>query len=413
MDIEFLKLILAYSLVAVFVFTAIVTSLSLIGWAKFIDQDQQKTLFKVLIVEVVIVSVGFFADLLEFNPATAKNQIVTGAFSDRKQQFTTKLALARKKYEDGDLQNAYTLVNDLFRSSELAEYFPIRDLFILNGDISKKRDFLVEAIESYGPALKLDPNNIEIMVNAGDVQRQLQNYVAAEKLYERAMSSQSQSWNVLNGYYNCLRRYAAFLADEYPKISDLKFQKASEIVSQMKSVSSDATQKRISDVAKGRLYWEWKRYNIARVTYKQLIDKYPDDNSIKEDLAAILLEMKDYHEAKLLFARLYNTEKQSNKVSWFVGSGYAEATSKDTSDTRELRSALEAGLLAISNKPDDPFSYYAVALVYKKLGMGNDAISYLRRAESQEGSRDTNMHTYDKTRHLMYKKILREWGVKT
>ncbi|WP_239292636.1 hypothetical protein [Candidatus Nitrotoga sp. 1052] len=106
MDIGFLKLILAYSLVAVFVFTAMVTSLSLIGWARFIDQDQQKTLFKVLIVEVAIVSVGFFANLLEFNPATAKNQIVAGAFSDRKQQFTTKLALARKKYEDGDLQNA-------------------------------------------------------------------------------------------------------------------------------------------------------------------------------------------------------------------------------------------------------------------------------------------------------------------
>ncbi|CAH1091352.1 hypothetical protein NTG1052_860029 [Candidatus Nitrotoga sp. 1052] len=52
-------------------------------------------------------------------------------------------------------------------------------------------------------------------------------------------------------------------------------------------------------------------------------------------------------------------------------------------------------------------------MVYKKLGKGNDAISYLRRAESQAASRDTNMHTYDKTRHLMYKKKLLEWGVKT
>ena len=221
MDIEFLKLILAYSLVAVFVFTAIVTSLSLVGWTKFIDQDQQKTLFKVLIVEVAIVSVGFFANLLEFNPINTKNQLVAGAFSDRKQQFTTKLALARKKYEAGDLQNSYAMVNDLFRSNELSEYFPIRDLFILNGDISKTREFLVEAIESYGPALKLDPNNIELMVKAGDVQRLLQNYEAAENLYERAMISQSQSWDVLNGYYNCLRRYAAFLADVYPKISDI------------------------------------------------------------------------------------------------------------------------------------------------------------------------------------------------
>jgi tetratricopeptide (TPR) repeat protein len=413
MDIEFLKLILAYSLVAVFVFTAIVTSLSLVGWAKFIDQDQQKTLFKVLIVEVAIVSVGFFANLLEFNPVNTKNQLVAGAFSDRKQQFTTKLALAREKYKAGDLQNSYSMVNDLFRSNELSEYFPIRDLFILNGDISNTREFLVEAIESYGPALKLDPNNIELMVNAGDVQRKLQNYEAAENLYERAMNSQSQSWDVLNGYYNCLRRYAAFLADEYPKISDIKFQKALEIVNQMKSVATDSNQKRLSDVAKGTLYWEWKRYDIAQVTYQQLTVTYPEEKRFKEDLAAILIEMKKYHEAKLLYADLYNKEKQSNKVSWFVGSGYAEAASKDTSDGNELRTALDAGLLAISNKPDEPFSYYAVAMVYKKLGMNNDAIKSLRKAESQEASRDTNMHTYDKTRHLMYKKILREWGVKT
>ena len=125
------------------------------------------------------------------------------------------------------------------------------------------------------------------------------------------------------------------------------------------------------------------------------------------------MEMKKYYEAKLLFADLYNKEKQSNKVTWFVGSGYAEAASKDTSDRNALRTALDAGLLAISNRPDEPFSYYAVAMVCKKLGMNNDAINYLRKAESQEASRDTNMHTYDKTRHLMYKKILREWGVKT
>ena len=73
---ELIRLIVAYTLAGAFVFTVIVTCLSLVGIVKFADAKQQKTLFRTLIVEVVVICVGWFADLLEFNPAAPKDRIV-------------------------------------------------------------------------------------------------------------------------------------------------------------------------------------------------------------------------------------------------------------------------------------------------------------------------------------------------
>jgi tetratricopeptide (TPR) repeat protein len=409
MDIELIQLIVAYTLVGVFVFSAVVTSLSLIGIIKFAHEKQQKMLFKALIIEVVIAAVGFFGNILIFDPGKVRKDIVKNEFKSRKLAFEEKLSFAQKQFESGNLNGAYLIVSNLFKSDELEEYFPIKDLFILNGDIAKEREFWVEAIESYGPALKLDPNNISVIVNAGYVQRRLQNYEKAEELYERALSAEGQNWEILNGYCNCLRRYAAFLSDEYPKIADIKFQKAAEIVKHMRNVSENEREEVLSAIAKGTLYWEWKKYDIALVTYRYLIKKYPKKKRFKEDLAAILMEMSRYIEAKNIFGELYQHEKSGEGVSWYVGSGYAEATAKAISTKQELQEALNAGLIAISNKPDEPFSYYAVALAYKKMDDMEKAIEYISQAESLESNRETNMHTYDKKRHLLYIKLRKKW----
>jgi len=361
-------------------------------------------------VELVVVSVGFFGGFLKFDANEVKKEIVAKEFNTRKQAFEDKLAQAQELYRSGQLPAAYDLVNDLFRSDELEEYFPIKDLFVLNGDISKSRKFWLEAAESYGPALKLDPNNIDVIVSSGYAQRQLQNYEKAESLYERALSTEGQNWSVLNGYFNCLRRYAAFLSDEYPKIANEKFQKAATTAQQMASVAGDARQERLSHVAKAALYWEWKKYDIASTTYKQLILKYPGEVRFKEDLAAILVEMELYEEAKELYGTLYEEELKAGETSWFVGSGYAEATSKASSTSEELKRALEAGLSAIADKPDEPFSYYAVSLVYKGLGDERAAIKYISEAEALEAKRDTNIHTYDRARHQLYLSLLEQWS---
>jgi hypothetical protein len=51
---EMMKLALGWTIVGGFVFTTIITCLSLVGWVRFADRAQQKRLFAVLIVEVVV-----------------------------------------------------------------------------------------------------------------------------------------------------------------------------------------------------------------------------------------------------------------------------------------------------------------------------------------------------------------------
>ena len=93
---ELIQIIVAYTLVAVFVFTAIITSLSMVNIVKFADSSQQKMLFKVLIVELVIVAVGFFGNILTFSPSKVRKNIVKNEFSSRKQIFEKSYLRHRK-----------------------------------------------------------------------------------------------------------------------------------------------------------------------------------------------------------------------------------------------------------------------------------------------------------------------------
>ncbi|MBA7679839.1 hypothetical protein ES703_88144 [subsurface metagenome] len=80
---QLIQLIIAYSLAGAFVFTVIVTCLSLVGWIKFSDTKQQQRLFTVLIVELVVVCVGFFAGFLRFDPTKVVAEIVEETQSRR------------------------------------------------------------------------------------------------------------------------------------------------------------------------------------------------------------------------------------------------------------------------------------------------------------------------------------------
>ena len=95
MHIEIIQLSIAYTLAIVFIFTAIVTGLSLIGIVKFTYASQQKALFRVLIIELVIVSLGFFSGILKFDARQVQNQVVAKELNARKQSFEARLAAAR------------------------------------------------------------------------------------------------------------------------------------------------------------------------------------------------------------------------------------------------------------------------------------------------------------------------------
>jgi len=72
---QLIQLIVGYTLAGALVFTVVVTCLGLVGWIEFKDQSQHNKLFTVLIVELVVISVGFFAGLLKFDPKSVEQKI--------------------------------------------------------------------------------------------------------------------------------------------------------------------------------------------------------------------------------------------------------------------------------------------------------------------------------------------------
>lgn len=78
-----LQLIIAYTLVGAFVFTVVVTCLSLIGVIRFADSKQQKQLFTALLLQMITGSVGFFFNWLTFDPREVTASIKQEAVSER------------------------------------------------------------------------------------------------------------------------------------------------------------------------------------------------------------------------------------------------------------------------------------------------------------------------------------------
>lgn len=73
--LEIIKLIIAYALTGSFVFTLVVTCLSLINVIKSIDKKLKRKLINVLIVQVAVIAVGSFSDALNFDPGETSDVI--------------------------------------------------------------------------------------------------------------------------------------------------------------------------------------------------------------------------------------------------------------------------------------------------------------------------------------------------
>jgi predicted nucleic acid-binding Zn-ribbon protein len=73
--VAIIKLAISYTLALAFVFTVIITCLSMLGWVKFADPKQQKRLFVAVVVQLAVGSVGVFFDFLKSNPTEVKEQI--------------------------------------------------------------------------------------------------------------------------------------------------------------------------------------------------------------------------------------------------------------------------------------------------------------------------------------------------
>jgi hypothetical protein len=84
---EFIPFIIACTLAGAFVFTVIITCLSLVGWVKFADSSQQKKMFYILIVQLVSGCVAFFFGYLNPNPKPAIQKIESVAGAQAVVQF--------------------------------------------------------------------------------------------------------------------------------------------------------------------------------------------------------------------------------------------------------------------------------------------------------------------------------------
>ena len=73
--VQIIKLAIAYTLLGAFVFTVVVVCLSLVKKGVIVSPSQQKKLFATLVVELVVICVGSFSNLLELNPRTAQEKI--------------------------------------------------------------------------------------------------------------------------------------------------------------------------------------------------------------------------------------------------------------------------------------------------------------------------------------------------
>lgn len=183
MEIEhpvIIQLTIAYTLVGAFIFTVAITCLSLVGWVKFADSRQQNRLFAVLILEVVTIGVGSFANLLKLNPAPVVEKIGQSAVAE----YIGWVALAdaaMKNVEDGELEEGKSEAQELLR---LAPKYPkdwnfgnaihkgnlvLGRVALRAGDTEGAKKFLLEAgktpgsphLNSFGPNMTLAKELLE------------------------------------------------------------------------------------------------------------------------------------------------------------------------------------------------------------------------------------------------------------
>jgi hypothetical protein len=96
--VAILQLVIGYTLVGAFVFTVIITCLSLVGVVRFADAAQGRKLFAILIVELVVICVAVFSDLIRLSPkqvvAEVTAPIVNELESAREAEARTATSLA-------------------------------------------------------------------------------------------------------------------------------------------------------------------------------------------------------------------------------------------------------------------------------------------------------------------------------
>ncbi len=131
---ELIGLIIAYTIAGAFVFTVAVTCLSLVGWIRFANRKQQQRLFQLLVVEIVVICVGFFSGFLQYNPSVPARRIgeqAVASFQGRRETAASVVkglpqqqreALARALGLEGGDAALVNLMTVIARASSVSQF---------------------------------------------------------------------------------------------------------------------------------------------------------------------------------------------------------------------------------------------------------------------------------------------------
>ncbi len=90
-----IKLAIAYTLLGAFIFTVVITLLSLIGLVEFKSSKQQGALFSALVLEIVVLGVGVFKDFLNFDARKVQTEVTKPLVEQ-----VSRIEAQRKQTED-------------------------------------------------------------------------------------------------------------------------------------------------------------------------------------------------------------------------------------------------------------------------------------------------------------------------
>lgn len=411
--------VVGWTIVITFVVTTIITLLALVGVIQLADSTYLGRLFTVLIIEVI--AAGFFLFRWGMKPSNRPNESTESKYFERSNALYQS---AIKEKNKGNTEEADRLLGEILRLSIDDLPFEIRNVFRERGELAFDKKLWLQATNAYGTYFEIAPDDFEVLVRYGRCLRETNRYSDAVEIYERAQRMSPNNYDVLNGLQNILRRMGGFFQEaDRADAAEPYYEKARGYINSMLKIASaaKADKKRYANavLARARLYWQWERYPEAIAAYKDIISEDPRFSLAKEDLAAVYLEYSEkknntdlIEESYKLYEQLLN-EVDTVEDRVFIGAGMAEAVAKlpDASSQQiERAEHVALGSLAhLDTTQEDPYPFYAIAVLFMKKGEHEDAIRYLKDAIRHERHRASDPYRFDYVRLVKYEKLLQKW----
>lgn len=403
---------ISWVIVIAFVVVLIITIAGMIGLIPFKHEEHLKKLVVLLIFEIVGIAFLIYEEGKDKHAQYLR---------EAKSGYESAQSLAAKKHYD----EALAQLSKVLRLNSDESVFHIRDVFLLRGNILFNREAYADSITPYAVYNEIVKDDAQALARYGRALRYVHRYEEAKQVYERALALAPNDYYILNGLQNCIRRQAGFFLEAERKDAATRyFREARQHIVSMLNLAETASEKRErkllnAELALAKLNWQWERYGEAIALFEEIVQKYPNHSAAFEDLAAVYLEYGQISSNQSLIQKsvsLYEKTFESalsDQDKVYIGSGLAEAVAHLENPSEErVASAKRAVLLSIAkNKTilDDPYPFYAAAVLSYKVGEKTAAINYIDEAIFAERKRAENPYTFDYVRLVKYEKLRQKW----